>query len=204
MWCNDSSALTQQHVCCIKCQMSKKKKIKKEKKKQGSYRGPGRMQETWSVRAAERLAFLPSDPASEVIMLSTLSTGGGAFWWKLILPRCTKTSVQSRSLLHAVSARRPHGSLQFRTLSPSNIAWTRAPSLLFARPWTTHWVLRCGFSPADTPTPDTVGTSEKRGCGSGLETFAIMSTRSVNLDTYSLSLLTAKEDILNPRSSTNW
>uniref|UniRef100_A0A8C7XP56 Si:dkey-40c11.2 n=1 Tax=Oryzias sinensis TaxID=183150 RepID=A0A8C7XP56_9TELE len=26
----------------------------------------------------------------------------------------------------------------------------------------------------------------------------------VNLDTYSLSLLTAKEDILNPRSSTNW
>ncbi|XP_030273910.1 drebrin-like protein A isoform X2 [Sparus aurata] len=31
-----------------------------------------------------------------------------------------------------------------------------------------------------------------------------MSTRSVNLDTYSLSLLTAKEDILNPRSSTNW
>ncbi|KAI3372477.1 hypothetical protein L3Q82_022971 [Scortum barcoo] len=32
-----------------------------------------------------------------------------------------------------------------------------------------------------------------------------MSTRpAVNLDTYSLSLLTAKEDILNPRSSTNW
>ncbi|GAA6222200.1 drebrin-like protein [Lates japonicus] len=31
-----------------------------------------------------------------------------------------------------------------------------------------------------------------------------MSTRTVNLDTYSLSLLTAKEDILNPRSSTNW
>ncbi|KAM9859013.1 uncharacterized protein ACBR49_000123 isoform 2-T2 [Aulostomus maculatus] len=30
------------------------------------------------------------------------------------------------------------------------------------------------------------------------------STRTVNLDTYSLSLLTAKEDILNPRSSTNW
>ncbi|XP_067087661.1 drebrin-like protein A isoform X2 [Osmerus mordax] len=28
--------------------------------------------------------------------------------------------------------------------------------------------------------------------------------RAVNLDTYSLSLLTAKEDILNPRSSTNW
>lgn len=25
------------------------------------------------------VAFLPSDPASEVIMLSTLSTGGGAF-----------------------------------------------------------------------------------------------------------------------------
>ncbi|XP_041793139.1 drebrin-like protein A [Chelmon rostratus] len=31
-----------------------------------------------------------------------------------------------------------------------------------------------------------------------------MSTPAVNLDTYSLSLLTAKEDILNPRSSTNW
>ncbi|XP_026177991.1 drebrin-like protein [Mastacembelus armatus] len=31
-----------------------------------------------------------------------------------------------------------------------------------------------------------------------------MSTRTVNLDTYSLSLFTAKEDILNPRSSTNW
>uniref|UniRef100_A0AAQ6IFC9 Drebrin n=1 Tax=Anabas testudineus TaxID=64144 RepID=A0AAQ6IFC9_ANATE len=31
-----------------------------------------------------------------------------------------------------------------------------------------------------------------------------MSVRTVNLDTYSLSLLTAKEDILNPRSSTNW
>lgn len=31
-----------------------------------------------------------------------------------------------------------------------------------------------------------------------------MSTPTVNLDTYSLSLLTAKEDILNPRSSTNW
>ncbi|KAM9393256.1 uncharacterized protein KZ484_004459 [Pholidichthys leucotaenia] len=31
-----------------------------------------------------------------------------------------------------------------------------------------------------------------------------MSTQAVNLDTYSLSLLTAKEDILNPRSSTNW
>ncbi|XP_074527310.1 uncharacterized protein LOC141791026 isoform X2 [Halichoeres trimaculatus] len=31
-----------------------------------------------------------------------------------------------------------------------------------------------------------------------------MSTRGVDLDTYSLSLLTAKEDILNPRSSTNW
>ncbi|KAK7131449.1 hypothetical protein R3I94_016546 [Phoxinus phoxinus] len=30
------------------------------------------------------------------------------------------------------------------------------------------------------------------------------SMREVNLDTYSLSLLTAKEDILNPRSSTNW
>ncbi|KAJ8391672.1 hypothetical protein AAFF_G00086220 [Aldrovandia affinis] len=28
--------------------------------------------------------------------------------------------------------------------------------------------------------------------------------KSINLDTYSLSLLTAKEDILNPRSSTNW
>uniref|UniRef100_A0AAY4C1F8 Uncharacterized protein n=1 Tax=Denticeps clupeoides TaxID=299321 RepID=A0AAY4C1F8_9TELE len=28
--------------------------------------------------------------------------------------------------------------------------------------------------------------------------------RAANLDTYSLSLLTAKEDILNPRSSTNW
>lgn len=31
-----------------------------------------------------------------------------------------------------------------------------------------------------------------------------MSTRTVNLDTYSLSLLTAKEDIFNPRSSTDW
>ncbi|XP_041644393.1 drebrin [Cheilinus undulatus] len=31
-----------------------------------------------------------------------------------------------------------------------------------------------------------------------------MSARGVDLDTYSLSLLTAKEDILNPRSSTNW
>nr|XP_057926987.1 drebrin-like protein A isoform X2 [Doryrhamphus excisus] len=31
-----------------------------------------------------------------------------------------------------------------------------------------------------------------------------MSLQTVNLDTYSLSLLTAKEDILNPRSSTNW
>ncbi|XP_035494635.2 drebrin-like protein A [Scophthalmus maximus] len=31
-----------------------------------------------------------------------------------------------------------------------------------------------------------------------------MSTGAVNLDTYSLSLLTAKEDILNPRSSANW
>ncbi|XP_041855116.1 drebrin-like protein A isoform X2 [Melanotaenia boesemani] len=31
-----------------------------------------------------------------------------------------------------------------------------------------------------------------------------MSRPTVNLDTYSLSLLTAKEDILNPRSSTNW
>ncbi|XP_068594682.1 drebrin [Brachionichthys hirsutus] len=31
-----------------------------------------------------------------------------------------------------------------------------------------------------------------------------MSVRSVNLDAYGLSLLTAKEDILNPRSSTNW
>ncbi|KAF7664302.1 hypothetical protein LDENG_00181990 [Lucifuga dentata] len=30
------------------------------------------------------------------------------------------------------------------------------------------------------------------------------SIRAINLDTYSLSLLTAKEDILNPRSSTNW
>ncbi|XP_029018281.1 drebrin isoform X2 [Betta splendens] len=34
--------------------------------------------------------------------------------------------------------------------------------------------------------------------------FATMSARPVNLDTYSLSLLTAKEDIVNPRSSTNW
>lgn len=41
-------------------------------------------------------------------------------------------------------------------------------------------------------------------CRSGLGTFAIMSKQRVNLDTYSLSLLTAKEDILNPRSSTNW
>ncbi|KAK7933729.1 hypothetical protein WMY93_004625 [Mugilogobius chulae] len=32
----------------------------------------------------------------------------------------------------------------------------------------------------------------------------MMSTRTVNLDTYSLSLLTAKEDIINPRSSINW
>ncbi|XP_072244203.1 uncharacterized protein [Leuresthes tenuis] len=31
-----------------------------------------------------------------------------------------------------------------------------------------------------------------------------MSRQTVNLDTYSLSLLTAKEDIINPRSSTNW
>ncbi|XP_077418234.1 uncharacterized protein LOC144049313 isoform X2 [Vanacampus margaritifer] len=31
-----------------------------------------------------------------------------------------------------------------------------------------------------------------------------MSMQTVNLDTYSLSLLTAKEDILNHRSSTNW
>ncbi|KAF3850960.1 hypothetical protein F7725_012732 [Dissostichus mawsoni] len=51
--------------------------------------------------------------------------------------------------------------------------------------------------------PKTVGTSEDRSSGSGLETFAIMSKQTVNLDTYSLSLLTAKEDILNPRSSTN-
>ncbi|XP_058631455.1 drebrin isoform X2 [Onychostoma macrolepis] len=28
--------------------------------------------------------------------------------------------------------------------------------------------------------------------------------RAINLDTYSLSLLTAKEDVLNPRASTNW
>lgn len=35
--------------------------------------------------------------------------------------------------------------------------------------------------------------------------YSIMtSMREVDLDTYSLSLLTAKEDILNPRSSTNW
>lgn len=32
----------------------------------------------------------------------------------------------------------------------------------------------------------------------------MMSTRTVNLDIYSLSLLTAKEDIFNPRSSTDW
>ncbi|XP_075899961.1 uncharacterized protein LOC142899915 isoform X3 [Nelusetta ayraudi] len=31
-----------------------------------------------------------------------------------------------------------------------------------------------------------------------------MNKKSVDLDTYSLSLLAAKEDILNPRSSTNW
>lgn len=31
-----------------------------------------------------------------------------------------------------------------------------------------------------------------------------MNAGKVNLDTYNLSLLTAKEDILNPRSSTNW
>ncbi|CAL9708220.1 unnamed protein product [Knipowitschia caucasica] len=31
-----------------------------------------------------------------------------------------------------------------------------------------------------------------------------MTTRAINLDTYSLSLLTAKEDIINPRSSINW
>ncbi|XP_062398773.1 drebrin-like protein A [Sardina pilchardus] len=31
-----------------------------------------------------------------------------------------------------------------------------------------------------------------------------MTMRGVNLDTYNLSLLTAKEDILNPRASTNW
>ncbi|KAM4576256.1 uncharacterized protein PAE49_006446 [Odontesthes bonariensis] len=31
-----------------------------------------------------------------------------------------------------------------------------------------------------------------------------MSRQTVNLDTYNLSLLTAKEDIINPRSSTNW
>uniref|UniRef100_A0A3B4API4 Uncharacterized protein n=1 Tax=Periophthalmus magnuspinnatus TaxID=409849 RepID=A0A3B4API4_9GOBI len=31
-----------------------------------------------------------------------------------------------------------------------------------------------------------------------------MSARTINLDTYSLSLLTAKEDIINPRSSINW
>ncbi|KAK1788515.1 hypothetical protein P4O66_016940, partial [Electrophorus voltai] len=30
------------------------------------------------------------------------------------------------------------------------------------------------------------------------------STRDVNLDAYTLSLVTAKEDVLNPRSSTNW
>ncbi|XP_028314260.1 drebrin-like protein A [Gouania willdenowi] len=41
-------------------------------------------------------------------------------------------------------------------------------------------------------------------CSSDLSTIATMGTRTVNLDTYSLSLLTAKEDILNPRSSTNW
>ncbi len=28
--------------------------------------------------------------------------------------------------------------------------------------------------------------------------------RAINLDTYSLSLLTAKEDVLNPRASANW
>ncbi|XP_073727548.1 uncharacterized protein [Misgurnus anguillicaudatus] len=32
----------------------------------------------------------------------------------------------------------------------------------------------------------------------------MQSMREINLETYSLSLLTAKEDILNPRSSTNW
>ncbi|XP_030620521.1 drebrin-like protein B [Chanos chanos] len=31
-----------------------------------------------------------------------------------------------------------------------------------------------------------------------------MALRPINLDTFSLSLLTAKEDILNPRASTNW
>ena len=184
----------------------KKKQKKKQKKKAGKlYRT---REDAWDVicTCCWAVAFLPSDPASEVIMLSTLSTGGGAFWWKLILPRCTKTSVQSRSLLHAVSARRPHGSLQFRTLSPSNIAWTRAPSLLFARPWTTPalaaplWL----FSGRYSDRGHRRDQWRERGCGSGLETFAIMGTRPVNLDTYSLSLLTAKEDILNPRSSTNW
>lgn len=70
--------------------------------------------------------FLPSDPTSEVITLSTLSTGGGAFSWKLILTRCTKTSVCSRSLLlHAVNAQRLHGSHQFETEVHS--AWTSVP-----------------------------------------------------------------------------
>lgn len=61
---------------------------------------------------------------------------------------------------------------------------------------------RCG---CETPTPKTVGTSEDReAAGVVWKLFAIMSKQTVNLDTYSLSLLTAKEDILNPRSSTNW
>ena len=43
---------------CLLYKMSdKKKQKKKKKKKQGSYIGPGRMHETWSVRAAERLRF---------------------------------------------------------------------------------------------------------------------------------------------------
>ncbi|KAL6469899.1 hypothetical protein MHYP_G00210180, partial [Metynnis hypsauchen] len=30
------------------------------------------------------------------------------------------------------------------------------------------------------------------------------SSKDINLDTYNLSLITAKEDVLNPRTSTNW
>lgn len=91
----------------------------------------------------------------------------------------------------------------YTELCTSPSAWALWPCKPFAAVLTFGgglWLL-----PAHSPNPKSVGTSEWReNWGSALETYATMSTQTVNLDTYSLSLLTAKEDILNPRSSTNW
>lgn len=166
-----------------------------------------------------------SHPASAVMTLSSLSTGGGALFLVKTSTPLHRDAECSRNLLFlllAVSTQLPHPpprtasehkspplpSLPPSLHEPANLhccsAVKRHSALAVFLPPSSSSSSSAELLRPTTHPPESVGISDDRQTPKVWKTFAIMNAGKVNLDTYNLSLLTAKEDILNPRSSTNW